>query len=333
MIAMPNKRRRGIFVSVSIATALLAASSTHAFARGERDGGDPTQTQAFIAETRVVAPLRVGEFVLEGNRRYDEHGKFGGVSFRYQHPNYPQVRFDLFVYPVGQVDPEQALKTGMRDFVASMQPAIDAGLYRNFVEGETVEFDLDLPLHGGAAAQGTPTAGTTEKTDENDDQTPDEAKREALLKKMLMEGKHIDGQRMSLTFDHRGPVPDESLPMRSRTYLFYRHLHYFKGRISASSAQIDEAAFAELTDRAMRELVPAVQAYNIGACGHTTIYFNTNASKEDAANQLMQDMLEASVRSETSNCHARADEAELSKLAEGASMETFTYSATDWNGK
>lgn len=213
MIAIQSKRRRGIFVSVSIATALLATSSTHAIAKGKRDRGDQAQTLAFIAETRVVAPLQVGEFVLEGNRRYDEHDKFGGVSFRYQHPHYPHVRFDLFVYPVGQADPEQALKTGMRHFAASMQPAIDAGVYRNFVEGETIEFDLDLPLHDGVAAQ------------------------------------------------------------------------------------------------------------------------DTNASKEDAADQLMRDMLEASVRSETSNCHARADEAELSKLAEGASMETFTYSTTDWNGK
>jgi hypothetical protein len=240
----------------------------------------------------------------------------------------------------------------MRDFVASMQPAIKAGMYRNFVEGDTTEFDLDLAPDADTAAKdasGTATAASREtpgatsgnhaedraagRSDRKKPQDPNVAKREAMLEQLLTAGRRIDGQRMNLSFEYRLDGVEEWVPMRSRTYLFYRHLHYFKGRISAANSQIDEAAFAALTDRAMRELVPALQAYNIGSCGDSTIYVNPNASEEDTADQLMRSFLEATARKRNDNCHRSADEAQLRELAKDASIETFTYSAADWGDK
>lgn len=313
----------------------LCAFALPAAAKG-KDVKDSREEQPFIAETHVIAPERVGEFVLEGSQRYDKNDRFGGVSFRYQHPDFPQLRIDLFVYPIGMGNAEEALDRGMRDFSASMKPAVDAGLYRNAIEGETTEFDLELPLDDledgkTASSEYTENEKTAKEPAEIGMKDAKRSEREASLAKLLSAGKHIDGRRMSLSYDYRGDAPDEWYPMRSRMYLFYRQLHYFKGRISAATSQIDEAKFSELTDRAMRELVPAVQAYNIGSCGDATIYVNVDAPEEAAADQLMRSLIEVSSRNARNNCHGKADDKELTALSEDAAVETFTYSAADWN--
>ncbi len=334
-----SRRKRGIAFVPLLATAIaLCSFAQKSIADNKNDDGNTQEDQAFIAESRVIAPQRVGEFLLEGTRRYDGQDKFGGVSFRYQHPDYPQLRIDLFVYPVGQREAEELLESGMRHFLASMQPAVDAGVYRNVIEGETVEFDLDLPLNDlqndKSSSDAVSTNGDKGKNRSADDEKDAKSsEREARIAKLLTAGKHIDGRRMSLSYDYRGDTPDEWFPMRSRTYLFYRQLHYFKGRISAATSQIDEAAFTAFTDRAMRELVPAVQAYNIGSCGNSTVFVNVDAPKEVAADQLMYNLIEATTRTASYNCHAKADEKELTALGKGAAVETFVYSATDWKAK
>lgn len=330
-----RRERSAAFVRLLVIAAALCSFAQHVDAKKKNDDTRPQKERPFIAEAKVIAPQRVGEFLLEGARRYDERNKFGGVSFRYQHPDFPQLRIDLFVYPIGMGDAEEALDSGMRDFSASMKPAVDAGLYRNMIEGETIEFDLELPLSdpkGGKTV--SPEDAENEKTAEQSAEIGIEdaktSERGARLAKLLSAGKHIDGRRMGLSYDYRGDAPDEWYPMRSRMYLFYRQLHYFKGRISAATSQIDEASFAAFTDRAMRELVPAVQAYNIGDCGNSTIYVNVDAPKEKAAEDLMRSLIEVSERNARNNCHGAADEGELVRLGRDAMVETFVYSVDDW---
>ncbi len=333
-----SRKNSVVFARLLATTIALCAFALPIGAKSKSDDANPRQDQPFIAETHVFAPQRVGEFLLEGTRRYDAKDKFGGVSFRYQHPDYPQLRVDLFVYPIGQREVEQALDVGMRNFLSSMQPAVDAGLYRDVIEGETIEFDLDLPLNDlqddrSSSDADTRRGVTAENRAEIDDKDAKETEKEALLAQLLTAGKHIDGRRMSLSYDYHGDTSSEWFPMRSRTYLFYRQLHYFKGRISVAASQIDEAAYAAFTDRAMRELVPAVQAYNIGSCGDSTVYVNVDVPKEEAADQIMRSLIEISTRSARDNCHSAADEKELTKLRQSAAVETFVYSTTDWKAK
>lgn len=333
-------RRTGIVIARALAAAIaLCAFAVSADAK-DKDAKDSREQQPFIAETHVIAPERVGEFVLEGRQRFDNNDKFGGVAFRYQHPDYPQLRIDLFVYPIGEREADALLDSGMRDFLASMRPAVEAGMYRDVKETDTIEFDIDL------SDDATKTEKTASKT-----KPPSEGKRgtspekgadsgnakdseiEALFTRMSASSHHIDGRRMTLSYDYHSDASNEWFPMRSRTYLFYRHLHYFKGRISAAASQIDEANFAAFTDRAMRELVPAVQAFNIGACANATIYVNTDAPEEQAADQLMRSFAETTARLARINCHSPDEKETLTDLGRDAAVETFVYSSDDWTAK
>lgn len=288
--------------------------------------------QPFIVRTHVVAPLKVGDFVLEGTR-YDPANKLAGVAIRYFLPGQEETRIDLFVYPYGQGDSEDALDHGMREFRATLEAAEQSGYYRGLTVADAVEFDIPLPSAPPDAAEpaetaaGPPTAATADP-----DPDPAEARRIAMLAELLGEGRHVDGRMIELAYDYPGQAEGEWLPMHSRGYLLYRHLYFFKGRISAAESRIDAAAFAALADRAMRELVPAVQAYNIGSCGDTTITIDSNLSGEDAADMFMRQLVAAQTRSEAGNCRAEPDPAELAALAEGAEVVAIEYAPGDWGG-
>jgi len=311
-------RRRCVACLLALSLAFAPASA--------RD----TPKQPFIARTHVVAPLKVGDFVLEGTR-YDPANKLAGVAIRYFLPGQEETRIDLFVYPHGQGDSENALDHGMRDFRATLEAAEQAGYYRGMTVADAVEFDIPLPSALPDAAEPAETAAEP-PTAATADPDPAETGRIAMLAELLGEGRRIDGRMIELAYDYPGQAEGEWLPMHSRGYLLYRHLYFFKGRISAASSRIDAAAFAALADRAMRELVPAVQAYNIGSCGDTTITIDSNLSGEDAADMFMRQLVAAQTRSEASNCHAEPDPAELAALAEGAEVVAIEYAPGDWGG-
>src|SRR5690606_40354466 len=104
---------------------------------------------AFIERALVIAPHRVGEFVLQGSH-YDPAHRFAGVSLRYALPGSDETRIDLFVYPIGQGETEATLDRGMRDFRATLDAAQEAGYYRGLAVADAVEFDIPLPPSGDA---------------------------------------------------------------------------------------------------------------------------------------------------------------------------------------
>lgn len=286
--------------------------------------------QPFIERTLVVAPLRVGDFVLEDSR-YDPAHRFAGVALRYFLPGREDTRIDLFVYPHGRNDSEAALDQGMRDFLATLESAEQAGYYRGMRMTDAVEFDIPLtpgqtraPDSAGSSDATAPLVPAAIVPAENDPI--------AMLAGLPTVDRRIDGRMVGLAYDYPGQADGEWLPMHSRGYLLYRHLYFFKGRISAAASRIDHDTFAALADRAMRELVPAVQAYNIGSCGDTSIDVDPSLPQKDMADMLMHQLVAAQARSEASNCHARPDEDELAALGDGAELVEIEYAPEDWRG-
>jgi hypothetical protein len=309
-----------------LAAAVMAPAAPSAIAA---KAGDAKATEKpFIERTYVAIPRQVGEFSAE-QVKYDPRERYSGVSIRYSHPAHPQIRLDLFVYPIGKGDVEEILDAGMKGFVASMKPAVDAGYYRNFIEIDTVDFDLALqPTADVSESASAPAKGTSKSDD------PEREARYAAWKaEMLESSRRVDGRRMRLRYDFKGDLPDEWFPMRSRTYLFHRQLYYFKGRISAAESQIDEAAFGDFADRAYRELVPAVMAYNIGSCGGGNIMVDTTKPVEEAADQLFKGLLGAELHLLTSNCHAKPDETIPTTSNAELEVVTIEYAPDDWKSK
>src|SRR5690606_5073456 len=220
---------------------LLASAGTTA--------GDPPR-QAFIERTLVIAPHRVGEFVLHGSH-YDPAHRFAGVSLRYGLPGNDETRIDLFVYPVGQGETEATLDRGMRDFRATLDAAQQAGYYRALAVADAVEFDIPL-APAAETGSGVPAEAPAQDdardadrrgdhdhdhdsdtdadadagVDANVDGDAGDDEDAALLAALLDTGRHVDGRMLELSYDYPGQAQDEWLPMHSRGYLFYRHLNF-----------------------------------------------------------------------------------------------------------
>ena len=317
-------RRMRLMMLLAVAGMALTPPAAIAAKAGDADAAK----QPFIERTFVAVPRRVGDFTLEGVK-FDQRDRFSGVSIRYSHPAHPQTRLDLFVYPIGKGNVEKILDAGMQGFVASMKPAIDAGYYRNFTEMDTVDFDIELPAPADDAQQ----AKSGDAGDGKSDNPAREARFAAWDAEMRKASRRVDGRRMRLRYDYKGDLPDEWFPMRSRTYLFHRHLYYFKGRISAAESQIDETAFGDFADKGFREIVPAVMAYNIGSCGNNTIVLDPDDKTQEAGDQLFKGLLGAELHSQRSNCHPSPDK--TVPTASNAELEVVAieYEPDDWKSK
>lgn len=67
----------------------------------------------FLRETRILYPLRVGEWEAKGEKRYDDFA--AGVSVRYATASDERNWVDVFVYPVGAVNAGQVLNMAERE--------------------------------------------------------------------------------------------------------------------------------------------------------------------------------------------------------------------------
>lgn len=294
--------------------ALALATLPH----GEAVAGVKAKAErAFIEETRIAAPQRVGEFVLEGSL-YEQAQKYAGAQFRYAHPDHPELRFDLFVYPAGDMPRDKAIERGMREFLASFEAGVKLKYYDRLRIGDTTDFEI-APTR---QADEPPPADAG-----NDDRDPevDAAIAAALAPKPLI-GKRID-LRYRMSFEDTGDV----VAMRSRGYLFYKQMYYFKGRITVAESRMDQPTFDALSDRAMRTLVPAVVASNIGGCADRTVVIDRDAAgKDDSIGDLLSQMLGQALDEGDRNCHASRDEAKAAE-PEDAEIVTIDYDPDDWS--
>ncbi len=279
-------------------------------------------TQPFIVETRISAPKRVGDFVLEQSA-YDPATKYAGASFRYLLPQHPEIRFDLFVYPAGEMPAEAALEAGMKHFVESFDAGVKLKYYNDLEIVDTIAFDI-APKGDASKPEHKKNAAPAETMSEAD------ARRAAIVESVLAP-KPIAGKRIDLRYRFNMEETGDMVPMRSRGYLFYKQLYFFKGRISVAESRMDQATYETLSDRAMRELVPAVRATNIGACAEIEVAIDKDAMTEgnDQIGQMIMQALGQMAGKGDRNCLATREEAEVDEPAD-VEVVTIEYDAKDW---
>ena len=81
---------------------LVACATTPA----PRDDVAPSPAKAkraFVESSLVLVPESVGDFALDSATDYPGHPEWG-VGIRYANPDFPDVRVDLYVYPIGRVE-------------------------------------------------------------------------------------------------------------------------------------------------------------------------------------------------------------------------------------
>lgn len=298
----------GVVAALTIATQPVAAKK-----RKDKDG-----TQPFIVETRIAAPKRVGEFELE-SADYDPATKHAGASLRYLLPDHPEIRFDLFVYPAGDMPHDTAMTSGMKDFVASFDAGVQMKYYTDLKIVDTVDFEI------------VPRTETPVRQEEK--KAAPESEADTIIAAALAP-KPISSKRIELRYTMRMDETGEMVPMRSRGYLFYKQLYYFKGRISVAESRMDQATFETLSDRAMRELVPAVQASNIGGCASVEIVVDKETATKGGGTigDLLMQMVGESLDGIHRNCHETRAEAKASEPKQ-AEIITIEYDPDDWGSE
>ncbi len=309
--------RRSLIAMFGVALVLSnAAQSVDA-----RSGKDKDAAQPFIVETRIAAPKRVGEFELESTY-YDPATKHAGASLRYLLPDHPEIRFDLFVYPAGEMPYDTAMTSGMKDFVDSFDAGVKMKYYSDLKIVDIVDFDIGPKTETTAPQENKPAANT-----------PPESEADAIIEAALAP-KPVSGKRIDLRYTMRMDETGETVPMRSRGYLFYRQLYYFKGRISVAESRADQATFDTLSDRAMRELVPAVQASNIGGCASVEIVVDKETATKSGGTigDLLMQVVGESLDGIHRNCHETRAEAKASEPKQ-AEIITIEYDPDDWGSQ
>ncbi len=307
----------------------LGLSSTGVTAIAEARDKAPSQAEAraFIEQTRIAAPKRVGEFVL-GKTEYDPETKSSGAFLRYDIPDRPDLHIDLFIYPAGDLPHDDAVKAGMKDFRASLDAAAKAGYYDDLRVLDTTDFEIPPPPAAtDEVATPSDASGSTSPPDRN-------AARDPEIETMLaaLAPKPIVGRRMDLRYRMPIGAQGEPVPMYSRGYLFHRQLYYFKGRISAPESQIDRTTFESLTDRAMRTLVPAVVASNIGGCSQVSITLDRKSIDKDASiADLLLQMIGGSDMGIERHCFETREEA-MEEEPKDATIVVIDYDPSDWGG-
>ena len=92
-----------------IATALALGFALPAHAGKADAPAAADQAERPLSETSyLIAPERIGDFVLEANS-YDDKNKYAGAGFRYALKDHQETRFDVFVYPSGRAPQAEAI--------------------------------------------------------------------------------------------------------------------------------------------------------------------------------------------------------------------------------
>lgn len=287
------------------ANALLLMLSTLAGTPGQAEDGNAPD--AFVSRTHVSIPKQAGDYVLEGTT-FDPSNRAAGVGARFSHPDHPKTRFDLYIYPAGQMEAGQAIEYGMQDFIGTFQYATAQGAYRDLEILDRTTFPLPLEI-GEELVPHDPTDPLAEIV-------------------LASREKAIPGERLKLSMRH---LPS-NLPLQSRGYLFYRQMYYFKGRISAAEYSMDIPAFDALADDAMRTLVPAISALNVGSCATINVPVDDSEPDEEKRMQFGAIALVKGIaRVKANNCTGELSTERLAELTANSEVVTIEFAPDEWS--
>lgn len=277
--------------ALCLALGLLAVAPT-----GQAHEAATKEERPLIIQSLIAAPRTIGAFRLK-ETTYRPEQKAAGAMFRYAAVPEPDLTVDVFVYPAGREQQAEAIKRGMVDFHDSLQAAQQAGYFRNLEILDEAAFPLSTSTPG-----------------------PPKDRLAALITASEPIGRRID-----MTME----AGESNAPLRSRGYLFYKHLYFYKVRVSVPAAAMAVEEFGEFTDHAARILVGNIDTLNIGGCADDPVYVDEKADADIAVQALITQVAQRNQE----NCLSSIDEARLAKHSKGAETVTIDYAPGDWGGR
>lgn len=261
---------------------------------------EPAQRRAFIESTHVIAPETVAVFRLM-ETRYDPGHKLAGVRLRYAATSSDPMTLDVFVYPAGRKDQAKAVREEVVRFRQDLDTARAIGLYREVDIGPDETFALDPD---------TDTTGTVE---------PGSLE---LRIAQTAAASSIVGNRIRIALVDK----ESGRPLQSLGYVFHRQLNHVKVRITQPADAMAPDAFVAFADQAVRSLVPAIEALNVGACGDGTVHVDPDADQEEVILQMVRD----TSRLMEENCVPSAEQGDLATKSRGARVRRIEFEPGDW---
>lgn len=284
---------------LAISAALLLAGCATMPNRDESAAAvEEVDKRPFIERSLVLVPEQVGEFRLGLAEDYPGRPEMG-AGMRFEHPDFPDVLINLFVYPIGRIGRDTALDQGMSDFRAELSAVAEQGRYTDLVIGEEVAFNLDA-----VAADGQALPATTVPP-------PGEAKAPGTYEEKMLAAVEAAEAALDPAIGRKLPIRmvREGEPLDSAAFLFYRGLYLYKGRISASAKAMPPENFHRFANHAMARLVPAVNVRSTGGCHSTTILLDPDATPAQMQQQLAVGAARSLAQSRNENCEAQLDTA------------------------
>ncbi len=292
---MKEMRHHSSRLNVALVLALIPGA-WGAQAWAQQAAADKSQ-QPLIVRSHIIAPRSAGAFRLK-ETSYRPEQKAAGALFRYASVPEPALTTDVFVFPAGRQPQREAIERGMLEFHAGLRAAQEANYFHDLKMVNEETFPLAVP--DSKSGSNDPIAAAIAA--------------EAPI-----------GRRIDMTMD----MGDARTPYRSRGYLFYKHLNFYKVRVSVPTEAMDAKDFAEFSDHAARTLVADIDTLNIGACADKTIFVDDKAKGQEAMLAMARQL--AAFANE--NCKAEVSEGDLAKLTHGAETVTIEYSPNEWGGQ
>lgn len=136
--------RNGISI-VFLSFLLVACAST-----APKKESPAVADEPFISRSIVFFPDHVPGFELSEKYKYPDPA--AGVQITYRSITLPGARLDFFVYAIGRVSKDEALKEGMNDIRQGIEAAQSHNMYKDVKLG--AETDIDVPSGDGSRLTG-----------------------------------------------------------------------------------------------------------------------------------------------------------------------------------
>jgi len=271
-------------------------------------------SKPLIERTAIIIPKSVNDYRLV-NFEYDKKFKSSGVQMRYVSSKYPDIPIDFFIYPMGTGPAQEMLTIGMRDFTGSLRQAEEMGYFEKLTISPEQDLILDdekirvIATDTASAENAVPQSKTSGGN--------------AVLA-AIETSFELPGKKLGMTHVQKNDA------MQSVGYLFYRQLYLTKVRVTIGADVLSGEEFGEMTDMAVAQILPAIEARNIGSCSDRQITVKVDESKKEAAfsDDLMQQIMSGLTRNAADNC---VTDLALGKIEKSKfEVVNIEYTPEDW---
>lgn len=286
------------------------------------------EREQFIDQTVITYPQTMGTYTLNA-ALYDPARIPDGVSLSYRLADAPPgLQFNIFVYPLGRTEEATAVTDAIKEIEGEIRTMEQRGNYRDVNFGDAVDFAVPAGSHQGASDAGAGKGASQDKdrlappTNRPPGKPLDPAFAEALKSLALPEVLKGSKRPLSLTM--------ENIPSQSLAYAFYRHLFLISVRATAPAGAMPSASFETLVDRAVKDLVPAMQIENYGSCGSMVVTLDHHSGNKDAdAQQGAAELMRELGRIQREGCANKPGPA--TPTPAGSERQTIVYPAGTWH--